>query len=403
MLINTKSLEGELVLWIGTVNSGKSEDLAETYGKLRHSRYKKSYIIFSNSRNTRDAAGKIVSGSGRVVEDVVAADAENPNEVLDLIASKEVGRPKTKIIIFDEGNFHTHKFVPVVQQLMSQNRVVVVYGLNLDFRGEKFLVMQRLQEIAGARESITGKRLVHVFESYCCVIDEDGEQCGDPAGYTLRTVKSDNEKQEEIRFIEFKDEERIAVRGFTKASYFEPTIIVEGSNKNIKYTSACERHFGEVPGKRLTVAVLTHVQREADARSYESISRKFKDRNLSEVIAYAIEEQEINIHGGRYKANSSAGHPTWEEAEELARLGKILDFQDRNSTIEVYRYIKDLGEGIDRRVLVDKFKDVKNIERILSGLIKSNFIILEDANFTPVHYVRDIASGMYIPLRSANQ
>ncbi len=403
MLLNTKSLEGELVLGIGTVNSGKSEDLAETYGKLRHSRYKYSHMIFSNSRNTRDSAGKIISGSGRVVENVFVANAENPGEVLDLIASKEVGRSKIKIGIFDEGNFHTYKFVPVVQQLMSQNRVVIVYGLDLDFRGEKFPVMQRLQEIARKRESVTGKRLVHVFESYCCVLDEDGEQCGDPAGYTLRAVKSDNEKQEEIRFIEFKDEEKIVVNGFTKASYFEPTIIVEGSNKNIKYTSACERHFGEVPGKRLTTAVLTHVQKETDAASYGAISKKFRDRNLPEVIAYAIEEHELNIHGGRYMANSTADHPTWEEAVGLVDLSKNLDHPDTKNVIEVYKLVKDAGDGIDRRVLVDRFRDVKNIERILSGLMKSNFITLEDARFTSVRYIRDIASGMPIPSELANQ
>ncbi len=397
MLLKVNELKGELVLVIGTMNAGKSEDLIETIGKLMHSRWKDSFMVFANSRNTRDGAGKIASGSGLSLNDVFVADAENPSSIHTTIARKEVGTTK-QVIIFDEGNMYTHKFVPVVERLRDEGRAVIVYGLDLDFRGNHFGPMGRLQEIAGARESITGKILVHRKEAYCCVIGEDEKQCKNPAGFNLR-LKEAEEGDKEIKYF---DEKGNIISGFAKAPFFGPTIMVEGSLEGLGYTTACQECFGALPKNDLVARVLAYVQRN-DGCSYDSIGNEFgRERDLPEVLAYTFEERKLDINAGTYSANTNSDHPTWEEATKLAVLGKALDKRKENTVIEVYRMIKE-GRGVKREEVMDRFGDKPGIERILSGLMMVNFIKLKDATFVQTPYILDIASGMYVPKDIANQ
>lgn len=397
MLIRVNELKGELVLVIGTMNSGKSEDLIETIGKLMHSRWKDSFMVFANSRNTRDGAGKIASGSGLSLDDVLVADAKNPMSIHTTIARNEVGTTK-QVIIFDEGNMHSHKFVPVVERLRDEGRAVVVYGLDLDFRGNPFGPMGRLQEIARARESITGKTLVHRREAYCCVVGEDEKQCENSAGFNLR-LKEAEEGDKEIKYF---DEKGDIIRGFAKAPFFGPTIMVEGSLEGLGYTTACQECFGALPKDDLVARVLEYVQKK-DGCNYSSIENEFgKERDLPEVLAYTFEEKKLDIHAGTYSANTNSDHPTWEEAIKLAVLGKRLDSKKENTVIEVYRMIKERG-NVKREEVIDWFGNKPGIERILSGLMKVNFIRLENATFVQTPYILDIASRMYVPKNIANQ
>ncbi len=397
MLLRVNELKGEYVLVIGTMNSGKSEDLVETIGKLMHSRWKDSFMVFANSRNTREGTGKIASGSGLSLDDVFVADAENPRNIHTTIARNEVCTTK-QVMIFDEGNMHSHRFVPVVERLRDEGRVVVVYGLDLDFRGNSFGPMGRLQEIARARESITGKTFVQRREAYCCVVREDEKQCGNPAGFNLR-LKEAEEGDKEIKYF---DEKGNIVRGFAKAPFFGPTIMVEGSLEGLGYTTACQECFGALPKNDLVARVLVYIQKN-NGCNYSSIENEFgKERDLSEVLAYTFEERKLDINAGTYSANTAGDHPTWEEATKLVLLGKVLDRRKENTVIDVYRMIKERG-NVKREEVMNRFGNKPGIERILSGLIRGNFIKLKDAEFVQTPYVLDSASGMYVPRDIANQ
>lgn len=392
MRLHVEALRGEIFICTGTMNSGKTEDLILTSEGLMHSAYASSTMVFANSRNTRDGTRKLVSTGGLRLDDIFIADADNPDKINSTIEKTERDSGEQIVLLFDEVNLHSHKFIPVVKKQMDRNKLIVIYGLDLDFRGESFGPMGRLEEIARARESITGKQLISRFKSYCSVVKGD-KQCGNVASNTLRLQKRRGSEQE----VKYFDTERNLISSFTKAHYFGPTVIVEGSRGDIKYTTACQGCFGDLPGRDLVEDVLSFVTNERET-TYEKIFAAFMtEADLSEVLAYGIEEKKLDINGGRYSANINSDHPTWDEAITLSKLGKDLDSKDANTTIEVYRALKN-SRTLDRSKITKEFESVNNIERILSGLMRYGLIKLEDATFTPTPYIRDAASGMYIPL-----
>jgi len=392
MKLHVEALRGEFVLCTGTMNSGKTEDLILTTEGLVHSAYAKSTMVFANSRNTRDGTRKLTSTGGLRLDDVFIADADNPEKINEIIEIRERDFGEQAILLFDEANLHSHRFIPVIENQRKRRKLVMVYGLDLDYRGESFGPMGRLEEIARTRESITGKQLIFRFKSYCTIVNGD-KQCGSVASNTLRLQKRTGSESE----VKYFDTERSLVSGFAKATYFGPTVIVEGSRADIKYTTACQVCFGDLPGKDLVKGVLSFVTSERRT-TYESIYTAFMtEGHLPEVLAYTIEEKKLNIDGGKYSTNINSDHPTWDEAITLSKLGKELDSKEGNTTIEVYRAIKD-SRTLERSKIIAGFKSVNNIERILSGLMKYGLIKLEDATFAPTPYIKDTSSGMYIPL-----
>src|SRR3989338_1157108 len=155
MLIDVAALKGELVLVTGKMNSGKTETLITAINKLMHSAHADKLTVFSNNRNSRDGTKRLFSYSGLRSDEVFVANAEDPINVFDIIQRRDRERGFQEVLVYDEGNLHTHKFVSVVKRQMEEGRVVVVAGLNLDFRGESFGPMGRLEEISRGRETIS--------------------------------------------------------------------------------------------------------------------------------------------------------------------------------------------------------------------------------------------------------
>ena len=120
MLIDVTALRGELVLVTGTVNSGKTETLITAINRLMHSAYADKLTVFSNSRNSRDGTKRLVSSSGLRSDEVFVANAEDPTNAFDIVSRRDSERGFQQVIVYDEGNLHSHKFVPVVKRQMEE-------------------------------------------------------------------------------------------------------------------------------------------------------------------------------------------------------------------------------------------------------------------------------------------
>ena len=78
------------------------------------------------------------------------------------------------IVAIDEAQFFDETLVPVVQELATQGKRVIIAGLDQDFRGVPFEPMPQLMAIA---EFVTKSSAV-------CLV------CGNPASRTQRMVKT---------------------------------------------------------------------------------------------------------------------------------------------------------------------------------------------------------------------
>jgi len=373
------------------MNSGKTTTVISIAGALPYSGYDGQFMLFSNSLNTRDGP-RFISSAGLRSGEVYIADAKDPRNVLDLIAQREKETKKRQqILIFDEVNLHSHKFVPIILQLMAEGRTPVTAGLDLDFRGEDFGPMGRLMAIARRREDSTGKKLVIIHTSYCTAVD-DGVQCKEIAPYSLRLCKNPNGKE-----VPFMDTDRKLVRGFEKVPYYDPTILVEGTNKNVKYTTVCRDHFGVLPGTDLVKGILEDVLINGSC-SYEDLLKKHQeDSGITSALAYAIEERKLDAHNGIYKPCDCAHHPTDKEIRILSDIGKIRDASGTSSTLDIYQQIRDT-KGISRDAVLETYKNITGIERILADLTSNGLAKLEGTTMTVTPYLKDPASGMYVPL-----
>ena len=356
-----------------------------------HSPHRRAFMAFTNSRNTRDGIKRFVSSSGLRSDEVFVANAENPIEIYEKIREKEVVDGMQNIFIFDEGNLHTYKFVPVVKDLMKNGKVVVVAGLNLDFRGEFFGPMGKLEEIARSREAITGKKLVDMHHSYCCIL-RDEKQCGKKASYTFRLIKAENDGN--LGYFH----EGVLFNSYIKAPYHHPTILVEGSVGGIKYTTACSECFGELPGKSLVADLLSYTMDHENSKYNDLVDRFSKQGDICDALAYTIEEKRLDMFDGIYRSRIKSGGLNDKESRKLVEISKARDSsRESHDTFDIYHEIKS-RRSISREGLKYKFGKIMGFERILADLIKARFLMLDDAMLKTTRYVKDPVSDMYIPL-----
>ena len=106
--------------------------------------------------------------------------------------------------------------------------------------------------------------------------------------------------------------------------------------------------------------------------------------------------------GGKYTVRSNGDHPSWDEAQGLIGISKEFDGGGKNTTLEVYKKIRE-GKQVTRREIISNFGECSGMERILGGLLGFNFIQLKEAHFRQTPYVMDTSSGMYIPFDLARQ
>jgi thymidine kinase len=126
---------GYLEVFYGPMRSGKGDSILRRIDRFNFSGGLE-YIAFHPEEDKR-TPGKIVSRIGATDQitrfvDAISIPGNDPDKLLNYI------RDKHGLIVIDEAQFFNARIVHVVNDLLRQNRNVIVSGLNLDFRGEHF-------------------------------------------------------------------------------------------------------------------------------------------------------------------------------------------------------------------------------------------------------------------------
>jgi thymidine kinase len=150
---------GWVELICGSMFSGKTEELIRRI--IRAQIAKQKTAIFKPKIDNRYSTEEIVSHNNRKIKSYII---EKPIEILDKIGDAEV-------IGIDEAQFFDETIIPVVRELASKNKRIILAGLEKDFMMNPFGPMPALMVEA---EYVTKVLAI-------CVV------CGNPANFSFRT------------------------------------------------------------------------------------------------------------------------------------------------------------------------------------------------------------------------
>ena len=149
----------------GNMFSGKTEELIR---RIRRAQIAKmSTAIFKPKIDSRYSENHIVSHNNNKLESYMVDSPENILELTDTY----------KIIGIDELQFFNDSIVEVCKILASQNKRVIVAGLDTDYLGRPFGPMPKIMCEADYLDKLRA----------ICVL------CGNPASYTQRITSDSNQ------------------------------------------------------------------------------------------------------------------------------------------------------------------------------------------------------------------
>lgn len=191
---------GKIEVTAGPMFAGKSSFVIAW--AERWTRAGASVLIVKHPLDTRyEGVGKISSHDGRSVGCLAMAD---PKKIYE-----EVEKLDPLAVIIDEAQFYIEcqeLFIEMVKQLAEEGRIVMLAGLNMDFKGEPFGPMAVLMAIADQVNNLT---------AIC-------SECGAEAIFTQRLIDGQPAK-------------------------FDSQLVVIGAEE--AYTARCRKHH-RVPGKK---------------------------------------------------------------------------------------------------------------------------------------------------------
>lgn len=191
-MLQTYRTSGWIEIIVGSMFSGKSEELIRRLKRVRIARQKMQ--VFKPAIDDRYSFADVVSHDGDKLEAVAVQSAA---EILRRVEDD------TEVVAVDEVQFFDPEIITVCQRLANQGRRVILAGLDQDFRGEPFGAVPTLMALA---EEVTKLRAI-------CM------RCGGPASRTQRLVNG-------------------------RPAYYEDPIIMVGAQEN--YEARC-RKCHEVP------------------------------------------------------------------------------------------------------------------------------------------------------------
>ncbi|WP_342268821.1 thymidine kinase [Spiroplasma endosymbiont of Aspidapion aeneum] len=185
---------GWIELITGCMFAGKTEEFIKRIH--RHKFAKNKTIVFKPLIDTRYSEKHIISHSGAKLECI---NVENSHKILDYY-HKTVKKEPVKVVGIDEVQFLDEGIVDVIEMLANQGVIVIVNGLDKDFRSNPFKNVDKLLSSA----EVVDKLLAVCF------------QCGADANRTQRIVNGVPAKSD------------------------EPTILISG---NEKYEARCRKCY----------------------------------------------------------------------------------------------------------------------------------------------------------------
>ena len=162
--INRQNEKGWIEVIVGSMFSGKSEELIRRLNRAKIARQKVQ--VFKPKIDDRYSVEEIASHSGMTH---ISKPVMTAKELLVQIDDD------TEVIGIDEGQFFDMGVVEAVNDLANKGKRVIVAGLDQDYMGKPFEPMPQLLSIA---EFITKTHAI-------CV------KCGNTANYSQRTFESE--------------------------------------------------------------------------------------------------------------------------------------------------------------------------------------------------------------------
>lgn len=160
-----------LIVITGPMFSGKSIEL------IRHvNRYKvagRHVIVFKYSKDNRYAQTAAASYDGLSTWAIPVATAQ---EIRERVTDEH------DVVVIDEVQFYDDDLFDTIQEYVAAGKDVVAAGLNLDFRGEPFILQGGQRSMA---DIMVRADLIHSLHAICTG-RENGKICGGIATRTQR-------------------------------------------------------------------------------------------------------------------------------------------------------------------------------------------------------------------------
>lgn len=157
--------KGSIEVICGPMFAGKTDELIR---KLRRMEYADvSYVVFKPKIDTRDK--NVLSRTGL---SQVAIEVNTPYGILEYLMNAQ---KEYDVIAIDESQFFNNELVDVCSLLAKHNYVVIVSGLDRDFKGEPFGPIPSL---------LTHADFVSKLTAIC-------DQCGGSASWTQRLINDE--------------------------------------------------------------------------------------------------------------------------------------------------------------------------------------------------------------------
>ena len=140
--------------------SGKTEELLRRLKRAEFAKLKTA--VFKPQVDVRYDNEKVVSHDSNII---LSTPVNSPSEILNLVN-------KIKVVAIDEAQFFNDDLVAVCNTLANKGKRVIIAGLDMDFLGKPFGVMPQLLAIAE-----------HITKVHAICID-----CGTTANHSYRTT-----------------------------------------------------------------------------------------------------------------------------------------------------------------------------------------------------------------------
>ena len=183
MYCGHKLKDGGLVgIVCGPMKSGKSNELISLVRKLQ-CQDQVDFHVYKSIIDNRKSVEVVDSRDG---VDITCTPIADPYQLLT---------EKTHLYLLDEAQFFPKTIVPVVEELLWRQKHIILFGLDLDFRGEPFGAMPELLSMADYVKKLT---------AYCDVCGDIGRRTqrlinGEPAPYDSPLIAVGDKDLYEVR------------------------------------------------------------------------------------------------------------------------------------------------------------------------------------------------------------
>ena len=146
---------GNLHLIMGPMYAGKSTKLIETYNNLMKIDSEKSrVIVVTHALETRYSHDKLSSHDRKEVDCIKVTDIQSINQACCSTINNNI--QMAKYILIDEAQFFPD-LIKVIELVEKYNKTVYVYGLDGDFKRNKFGTILDLVPYCNTVQKLNGK------------------------------------------------------------------------------------------------------------------------------------------------------------------------------------------------------------------------------------------------------